>query len=656
VELDENGQATSSIAAVALQGLDYGVYLVYCQATCTVDGEEHSNTSNEAAFIVAKGVKDNTFLTFSDVHETFTNISYAINDTVTVYGGFIPALIICTGDWANSYYSEFKAATEEEQITFKETTYTDYIQRMTALVGGIDIVFVSGNHDNAAAAVQANQEAGLGVADTRVIYDNTDSNPGANLGSSANSDDLVVYGINYTDISVGGGFSYVNILPDLEDFLQGLVDKDFDGVVVISAHAGLHALTVDEMSTATEDGDNDYNIDQSDDMVTLLNKYAEKGLTIMFLFGHDHSKGESEFSKVAGDTIVSYNDYKAGTKTTQTVKFAYYGHSGYITDKIQGSQKYTVVEYDGNSILSLENADSADLRTKVSGKATALPDANTFQGTATTTATNATVAEDNYAGAKLNLADEALLKAVLNEDIQMYVAAGATVEVQLQAEELALTDTQRKDIQAKAAKQLGDKLDNLNYGIFLDITLTANVGDQDIPVTQTNGDISLTIDIPKDLQNDSYTYKILRLHDGDEGTEATLLDTTKDGQTLTFKTDRFSTYILMYEIVSVDDPQPDDDNQGNDNQGNGTVQPDNSNQGNDNQGNGTVQPDNNGNNSNSNSNNSNNNTNNKQDDTAKKTDNKAPKTGDDSNIALWSVVLVVCAVSLVAVVPKKKRN
>jgi hypothetical protein len=251
--------------------------------------------------------------------------------------------------------------------------------------------------------------------------------------------------------------------------------------------------------------------------------------------------------------------------------------------------------------LSLADAPADnDLRTTISGKATALPDGNIFSASATTaSATNTTVAKDNYAGTKLNTSNTALLKAVLNETIQRYVDAGVTVEVQLQATEKKVTEEERKEIETLATRQLGKKLDNLNYGAYLDITLTATASGENIPVTQTDGNVSVSITIPQDLYKSNYSYKILRIHDG----EATLLNATQDGQTLTFETDRFSTYVLMYEEVAVQNP--------------------------------AAAPD--------------------AKDTAKK-DSGVPKTGDDSNIALWSVVLIVCAVSVVAIVPKKKQN
>ncbi|MCD7749447.1 MAG: metallophosphoesterase, partial [Oscillospiraceae bacterium] len=339
---------SSTYTGTNLQGLDVGVYTVYCEAYCNVvddsTGERvaHSIDSHKVSFIVCSGVKANSFLTFSDVHETFTNIGVAINDTITTYGGLIPALIICTGDWANGHYT----GTSEENIN---TTLNDYIAAIMAQVGGIDIVFVSGNHDNSIAAATATAESNL--ADTTdfeedgvgVIYDS--GYESEDVGTSAENTGLVVFGINYEALEQSdGSYSYATVLPQLEAFLEDL-SKNYQGqLVVISAHAGLHVL--DSWS-----GENSYNVDMSADMVKLLNKYAtEYNMDIMYFFGHDHSKGEQEFYLTSGSTITSTVSYSSQTYEDITLAFTY-AHAGYITNTIGGEENYTLVTWDTETIV-----------------------------------------------------------------------------------------------------------------------------------------------------------------------------------------------------------------------------------------------------------------------------------------------------------------
>ncbi len=347
---------SSTYTAEELQDQGVGVYTVYCEVYCNVKDDTgapvaHSVDSTKVSFIVCSGVLANSFLTFSDVHETFTNIGVAINDTITTYGGLIPALIVCSGDWANSYYT----GTDEDNIN---TTLLNYIAVMTAQAGGIDIVFVSGNHDNSIAAATATAESNL--ADTTdfeedgvgVIYDSEYDSE--DVGSSAENTGLVVFGINYEALlQSDGSYSYATVLPQLEAFLEEL-SKDYKGqLVVISAHAGLHVL-------ADWAGDNDYNIDLSADMVELLNYYAtEYNMDIMFFFGHDHSKSEQEFYYVPGDEITSTVSYADQSSQTYTLAFTY-AHAGYITNTIGGEENYTLVTWDTDTIVrSMYVADGA---------------------------------------------------------------------------------------------------------------------------------------------------------------------------------------------------------------------------------------------------------------------------------------------------------
>ena len=73
---------TSTFTAKQLLNRHRGVYRVYCEVSVFANGEKHSTKSYETAFIVCNGVKDNCFITFSDVHQTFSNISAAINNSI----------------------------------------------------------------------------------------------------------------------------------------------------------------------------------------------------------------------------------------------------------------------------------------------------------------------------------------------------------------------------------------------------------------------------------------------------------------------------------------------------------------------------------------------------------------------------------------------
>ena len=343
IAVNEDGSPVeTSITLDSLKDQPVGVYNIYCEVTCNVKDAEtgeptaHTATSTNVAFTVCKGVLHNSFLTFSDVHETFANVGSAIGDCITVNNGLVPALIICTGDWANGHFSGGDETSENYA-----TTMSDYIAKLYAQVSGIDIIFLSGNHDNGAAAADATINAGLGAAEDYdgigVMYDSKTETD----GTSKENDGLVVFGINYESLETASGFSYDAVLPELEAFLKDL-EKDYNGeLVIISAHAGLHQL-------ADWGGGDKYNVDKSNEMVALLNEYADT-MDIMYFFGHDHSKGEAEIFYKPGDSITSTVSYNNQTTETQTIGFSY-GHAGYITNTIGGQERYSLVTWDGDSI------------------------------------------------------------------------------------------------------------------------------------------------------------------------------------------------------------------------------------------------------------------------------------------------------------------
>jgi hypothetical protein len=520
---------SDTLTATMLQGLKVaGIHTVYC--TVVSGPDKDTTTSNTVNFIVASGVKENSFISFSDLHETFSNLTVAINDTINLYGGMIPALIVCTGDWADDYYSESHAGADDDLAALKESTYNDYILRITALVGGIDIVFVAGNHDNSDAARDASIAADLGADidenGVGVIYNsNYDSD---SVGTSAANDGLIVFGINFdalVDKSYASGYSYDNVLPKLEAFLEDLLPKYNGELVVISSHAGLHKLSGDGATAK------DYNINNASKVVELLNEYGQY-MDILFLFGHDHSKGESELFLEPGETITTVKDYNGGGDnmiTDEVVINFSYGHAGYITDNIGGKERYSFVTWNDEVI--------SRIMTVADGTSSTENDLTKTIDRVVIPVANATDPEKNYLGASLSISDAALLKILAN-----YARDDGSLDVLLTAESRNLSDTELLNLQDAIAK-LGDKASGLKYGAYLDISLIVN---ESTDVTETDSPLSLSIEVPDNLYKTNYKYSIIRYHNG----VAEILDTQQDGKTLTFETDQFSLYVLAYEEIT----------------------------------------------------------------------------------------------------------
>lgn len=194
--------------------------------------------------------------------------------------------------------------------------------------------------------------------------------------------------------------------------------------------------------------------------------------------------------------------------------------------------------------------------------------------------------------------------------------------------EVQVTPVKETEVNAQDKKVLEDHIDeNVNIAQYLDINILVKANDQVIgEVNELDNEVTFTVAIPEDLMKEGRTFYVIRVHDG----KAEKLETAEneDG-TLTFKTDKFSTYALAYEDAqeSITTPitpvQPAQPGQSQDDvKGETVVTPDNNQQ---------VT-----------------NTQNTQE-TAKE-----PKTGDTSNIALYGAMALISLGLVGAIVLKKK--
>ena len=157
-----------------------------------------------------------------------------------------------------------------------------------------------------------------------------------------------------------------------------------------------------------------------------------------------------------------------------------------------------------------------------------------------------TLSNDTNAAAKTELktSGQSLAVALLTEEELALVKAGAKIYVEMNTKDIS-------DTVSREEKQLVEqKLDNYEVGTYLDLTLFKQIGDSSkTQVTETNGAIEITIEIPRELLNTDASvnrvYKIIRIHDG----EAEVLDGTFENGYFTFTTDKFSIYALVYQDV-----------------------------------------------------------------------------------------------------------
>lgn len=324
---------------------------------CTIEGHDSENThyretSAAASFIIANGVIPDSFMTFSDMHEEFDLIGDAIETVMDENDGLIPSLIVCTGDWVNGPSGDY------------ERVMNQFYHRFIAQFGGIDAVFVAGNHDNGEAASEMSMLAGLGAEinaenNNGVIFSGKSDGTDNNGKSSKFGKNLLVYGINYQACAKTDGYSrsydYAPVIDSIEKFLDD-TSKSYNGeLIVISAHSGLHILGVQPESVNTDNqslsdwaGDAAYNINNSDELVSVINRYAsEYDMNIIYLFGHNHSRKETEMFLTDGDTLVSPHTYSPKKRISQLLSFTY-AHSGYLSSEIGcADRNFSLIKYDG---------------------------------------------------------------------------------------------------------------------------------------------------------------------------------------------------------------------------------------------------------------------------------------------------------------------
>ena len=180
--------------------------------------------------------------------------------------------------------------------------------------------------------------------------------------------------------------------------------------------------------------------------------------------------------------------------------------------------------------------------------------------------TDATVPANNAGNADLAGDSEALADAVLTEDDKEEVANGADAQIYLEVEDI--TDSVPEADKALVEEAKGAA----QVGMYLDVTLWKQIGSvKPVAVENTNGTVTITFTVPASLRNTDpaidRTYQIIRVHDGKAEILACSYD--KNSGIITFTTDKFSTYALVYtdKKVEVPDPAP---GTGEDKPGNGS--------------------------------------------------------------------------------------
>lgn len=160
---------------------------------------------------------------------------------------------------------------------------------------------------------------------------------------------------------------------------------------------------------------------------------------------------------------------------------------------------------------------------------------------------NTTNEEANACGATLDENIYALMDALLTDDDQTALAGGSTINVYLNVSDIDNSVPMNEvSIIISTAKH-----NNATIGKHFDIDLMKQI-DSGTPgnITETNAPVTITLEVPDSLINSNAsitrTYMMIRVHGG--GAVTNVLPCTYDAasKTVSFETDKFSTYVLIY--------------------------------------------------------------------------------------------------------------
>ena len=143
----------------------------------------------------------------------------------------------------------------------------------------------------------------------------------------------------------------------------------------------------------------------------------------------------------------------------------------------------------------------------------------------------------------------AAANAVLTPEQIQSVADGETIEIRIDVKDISgnVSEQDKRAIE-NGIEEYRKKLPGLTLGMYVDISIFIKVGGGDWnAVNQTHEPVDVVIGIPAELQSDDRIFYIIRSHEGDY---TLLTDMDEEPDTITIRTDRFSTYAIAYEQVN----------------------------------------------------------------------------------------------------------
>lgn len=163
---------------------------------------------------------------------------------------------------------------------------------------------------------------------------------------------------------------------------------------------------------------------------------------------------------------------------------------------------------------------------------------------------DSTKENENVGKAKLEDSRKELTdKIPLTQKERNEIAQGKTIEVYLKVADISET------VSETDKKLIEEKLEDAKVGMYLDLSVYKQIGEKEPQlVANTNSPLTITIGVPENLLNVNpfvqRTYQIIRVHNGEAAVIIPIFNEVL--KTLTFETDLFSTYALVYTDVEME--------------------------------------------------------------------------------------------------------
>ncbi|MCM1496737.1 MAG: hypothetical protein NC089_13200 [Bacteroides sp.] len=165
-----------------------------------------------------------------------------------------------------------------------------------------------------------------------------------------------------------------------------------------------------------------------------------------------------------------------------------------------------------------------------------------------------------------NIPDAKLLRDAELTDEQLDILENkGSVDIDLSVNQINVQTAGAQTAIADIQKELSENNYVCEAPVYLDLSMSASIrnsqnealsfqdGDSSIALTELNQPVALTVTIPERIRTTGREYEIVRRHIGSDGsvqTEMIPVEYNAAANSLTFETDRFSTYAIVYKDVA----------------------------------------------------------------------------------------------------------